>query len=74
MELWIVDRVEGDQVLLETPQKTLISVPAAAFGGCAQEGSVYRKDADGHFIALPEETKQRKKALFAAQEKILDKP
>lgn len=71
---WIVDRLEGDFVILEAPQGSFVRVSQASFSGAlAQEGDVCRQNTDGSFSILPEETEKRRKKLAAIQKKIFEK-
>ena len=71
---WIVDRLEGELVVLETPQGGNEIVSKASFRDLpAQEGDVCQKNADGSFSVLTEETEKRRKKLAALQKKILEK-
>lgn len=71
---WIVDRLEGELVALETPQGGFLSVSKASFRDVSvQEGDVCRKNADGSFSVLPDETEKRRKKLAALQKKIFEK-
>ncbi len=75
MDRWILDRVENGFAVMETPQHTFMSFPLTAFSGeTAREGGVYEKRGDGTFQLLAEETENRKKSLYASQEKIFHKP
>lgn len=71
---WIVDRLEGKLVVLETPQGGFVSVSKASFRDVSvQEGDACRKNADGSFSVLTDETEKRRKKLAALQKIIFEK-
>lgn len=71
---WIVDRLEGDFVLLEAPQGNFTDVSKVLFRDASvHEGDVCKKNADGSFSVLPEETENRRKKLASLQKKIFEK-
>ncbi len=72
MQLWIVDRTEGDTVILETPQGKFVGIPRCLFHTQAREGDVCKKEEDGSFSVLPEETEKRRKKLEALTKKIFE--
>ena len=48
--LYIIDRIEGDDVYLETPEGTIARMPVSALPGGASEGDILVKDGDEYII------------------------
>ncbi|MBO5197016.1 MAG: DUF3006 domain-containing protein [Lachnospiraceae bacterium] len=67
-----VDRTEGSYVLCETPDRTILAIPAETLPQNLPDGAVLEYDGT-HAILLEEETLQRKKALSERLSKLFQK-
>lgn len=72
MQMWRVDRLESDLVVLENDDKTHTDVPIGAFVGSVREGDVVYRLPDGRYRVAEDATAERKKVLSDLQKKIFD--
>ena len=63
MEIWSVDRLEGDWAVLAGPGGRL-ELPLEELPVPLGEGDCLRRDDGGRWQPAPEETKRRREALF----------
>lgn len=72
MEEWIVDRIEGELVVLERPDRTHEHLPITAFSTPVKEGDVvvFRQ---GSYAADPERTRERRERILKLQKKLFQK-
>ena len=61
-EVFIVDRIEGDYFVIETPEEDIINVEKYLVESGDKEGDCLVKK-DGHFRIDIEETKKRKEEI-----------
>lgn len=61
-EIFIVDRIDGDYFVIETPEEDIINVEKYLVDDEAKEGSCLVKK-DDRFIVDIEETKKRKEEM-----------
>lgn len=72
MELYAVDRAEGEWIVLQKDDKSVLRVLAADLPAGLISGDVLTRDNQGAFHFLPEETKRRKKELFSLQKQLFE--
>lgn len=70
MEIWSVDRVEDDTVVLINPEKKIINVPYTLFSEPVASGDIVIRQASGKFLMDSEKTAEKKRKLFDLQKKI----
>lgn len=61
---YIIDRIEQDRVICETPEKEWIAIPASEIAGRLRDGAVIESREQG-FIVLEDETAERTKKISA---------
>lgn len=55
----VIDRIEGDQVICETSERRMLTLPLSLFPHSIQEGDILRYE-DDRITADPDSTKLRK--------------
>lgn len=63
LEIYKLDRIEEGIAILETPEKTMLSVPRNSLPEGASDGDCFVIDGE-NFVFSEEETKKRKNAIF----------
>lgn len=70
MEIWSVDRIEEDTVVLINAEKKVIDASIALFPKSIASGDIVVQQANGEFLVDFEKTAERKRSLFNLQKKI----
>ena len=70
MEIWSVDRIEGNTVILINSEKRILDVPISFFSEPIAEGNVVIRQAPEKFSVDFEKTAEKKRKLFDLQKKI----
>lgn len=70
MEIWSVDRIEGNTVILISSEKKILDVAVTLFSEAIAEGDVVIQKESGAFSVDHEKTTEKKRKLFDLQKKI----
>lgn len=70
MEIWSIDRIEEDVVVLADTQKHIVNMARAYFAEPIAEGDIVVRNEFGIFHTDAEKTAEKKRALFELQKKI----
>lgn len=70
MELWSVDRIEGDIAVLINTEKKIMNIPVSLFLQPVVSGDIVIQDSFGNFFVDSEKTVEKKRKLFELQKKI----
>lgn len=70
MEIWSVDRIEGNTVILINSEKKILNVSLSLFSKSVAEGDVVVRQESGEFSVDCEKTAEKKRDLFYLQKKI----
>lgn len=70
MEIWSVDRIEGNTVILINSEKKILDVAITLFSEPIAEGDVVIQQEYGAFSVDHEKTTEKKRKLFDLQKKI----
>ncbi|MDD6276272.1 MAG: DUF3006 domain-containing protein [Clostridia bacterium] len=71
MKIYSVDRIENNVAVCEC-ESEIIKIPTSQLPSGTREGDLLGKT-DSGFIALPDETAQKKKSLFELQKSLFKK-
>lgn len=70
MQIWSVDRIEEDTVVLINEEKKITTASVKLFSEKIVSGDIVVQDAEGHFLVDFEKTAEKKRELFNLQKKI----
>lgn len=70
MQIWSVDRIEEDTVVLINGEKKITTASVKLFSEKIASGDIVVQDAEGNFLVDFEKTAEKKRELFNLQKKI----